>query len=95
MPSYREVNIIAAHLLVMRGDELLFGRRVNTGFSDGMWHLPAGHLDAGESVTAAAIREAAEEIGIAIDALPGDVVEYPAVAINHVRKNEQFSMYGF
>jgi 8-oxo-dGTP pyrophosphatase MutT (NUDIX family) len=59
------------HLLLRRGDEVLFGQRQNTGFEDGAWHLPSGHLEAGESVIAALIREADEEIGMTIQ--PEDV----------------------
>lgn len=60
------------HLLLTRSDgRVLFGRRQNTGFEDGAYHLPAGHLEAGESVIGALIREAKEETGITID--PGDV----------------------
>ncbi|MET9285990.1 NUDIX hydrolase [Nocardia beijingensis] len=59
------------HLLLRRGNEVLFGQRQNTGFEDGAWHLPSGHLEAGESVIDALIREAEEEIGVAI--APADV----------------------
>lgn len=59
------------HLLLRRGNEVLFGRRQNTGFEDGAWHLPSGHLEAGESVIDALIREAEEEIGVTI--APADV----------------------
>lgn len=45
---------------------MLFGQRQNTGFEDGAWHLPSGHLEADESVIDALIREAEEEIGITI-----------------------------
>lgn len=45
---------------------VLLGRRLNTGFADGSYHLPAGHLEAGESVIGALIREAREEIGVII-----------------------------
>ncbi|MGK8503762.1 NUDIX hydrolase [Nocardia asiatica] len=55
------------HLLLRRDDEVLFGRRENTGFEDGAWHLPSGHLEAGESVVEAVVREAAEEIGVRIE----------------------------
>ncbi|MFF0493638.1 NUDIX domain-containing protein [Nocardia sp. NPDC004068] len=59
------------HLLLRRGNEVLFGQRQNTGFEDGAWHLPSGHLEAGESVIDALIREAEEEIGVTI--APADV----------------------
>lgn len=56
------------HLLLVNNDgQLLFGHRQNTGFEDGAWHVPSGHLEAGESVVQALIREAKEEIGVAID----------------------------
>ncbi|WP_069163441.1 NUDIX hydrolase [Nocardia altamirensis] len=59
------------HLLLRRGNEVLFGQRHNTGFEDGAWHLPSGHLEADESVVSALIREANEEIGVTIK--PDDV----------------------
>ncbi|MFI6367633.1 NUDIX domain-containing protein [Nocardia sp. NPDC050630] len=59
------------HLVLRRGNEVLFGQRQNTGFEDGAWHLPSGHLEADESVITALIREAEEEIGVSIK--PEDV----------------------
>lgn len=46
---------------------MLLSRRRGS-YGDGMWHLPSGKLDAGESLLEAAIREAWEEIGVRIDA---------------------------
>ena len=46
-------------------------RRMNTGFFDGMLSLPGGHVEPGESVSMAAIREAGEEL--AIDIAPGQL----------------------
>lgn len=59
-------TIIDVHLLLVRDDELLLTRR-RGDYGDGMWHLPSGKLDASESVLAAAVREAEEEIGVLID----------------------------
>ncbi len=60
------------HLLLINPQgQVLFGRRQNTGFEDGAYHLPSGHLEAGESVIQALIREAKEEVGVIID--PADV----------------------
>lgn len=58
-------------LLINQASDVLFGQRQNTGYEDGAWHLPSGHLEAGESVVAALTREASEEIGVIID--PGEV----------------------
>ncbi|MGN9842063.1 NUDIX hydrolase [Nonomuraea sp. H19] len=60
--------IVAVHVLLVRDGAVLLGRRAGTGYGDGLWHLPAGHLEAGEAATGAAIREAAEELGVAISA---------------------------
>ena len=54
-------------LLLLNGDgEVIFGKRQNTGSEDDAWHLPSGHLEAGESVVRALIREAKEEIGVVL-----------------------------
>ncbi len=58
---------VTVHLLFFRGDQILLLRRFNTGYRDGFYSLPAGHLDGNETVVAAAVREAREEIGVQID----------------------------
>jgi len=67
MTVRRRFTIIpAVHLLFLADDRVLLARRYNTGYEDGMYSVPAGHLDGEETVRAAAIREAAEEIGVAV-----------------------------
>lgn len=46
--------------------KVLLGLRVNTGYADGMYSLPAGHVEDGETLTDCVIRESKEEIGITI-----------------------------
>jgi 8-oxo-dGTP diphosphatase len=59
--------IAAAHLVLVNDDgQVLLGRRQNTGFADGSFHLPSGHLEPGETLVDALIREAKEETGVTI-----------------------------
>ncbi|WP_460707245.1 NUDIX domain-containing protein [Myceligenerans halotolerans] len=48
--------------------EVLLQLRQNTGYRDGFWACAAaGHVEEGESVVEAAVREAAEELGVTVD----------------------------
>jgi len=47
----------AAYMMLRQGRAVLLSRRCNTGFEDGAWGLPAGHLNAGECAVSAAVRE--------------------------------------
>lgn len=76
--------VSAVHLLLVRGNEVLLLRRFNTGYEDGNYSVPAGHLDGNEEVKTAAIREASEEIGITID--PADL---QVVGVMHRKSNDE------
>ena len=63
-PPRRHAEIVDVHLLLRRGGEILLARRAGTGYADGLLHAPSGHVEDGEDVRTAVLREAAEEIGI-------------------------------
>jgi len=54
------------HLILRQDGKVLLGLRKNTGFADGLYHLPAGRLEPEETIDAGTAREAREELGIDI-----------------------------
>jgi 8-oxo-dGTP diphosphatase len=58
--------IPAIYILFRHEGKLLLIRRANTGYQDGNYSLPAGHVDGGEPAEQAALREALEEVGVRI-----------------------------
>ncbi|KAB2670920.1 NUDIX domain-containing protein [Ochrobactrum sp. LMG 5442] len=56
----------AVFVILARGAEICMLQRKATGWMDGSFTLPAGGLDGGETIRAAAIREAFEETGVVI-----------------------------
>jgi mutator protein MutT len=67
----RNKAIPAAYVFLEKNGEVLIARRCNTGYQDGNYQVPAGHVEMGELPSEALIREAKEEIGI--DISPGDL----------------------
>lgn len=60
--------IPAVHLFLLRNDAILLLRRYNTGWEDGKYSVPAGHVDGKEKISDAMMREAKEEIGVTVKA---------------------------
>jgi 8-oxo-dGTP diphosphatase len=75
---------VTVHLLFLKEDSILLSRRYQTGYMDGHYSVPAGHLDGGETVTQAAVREAREETGILLD--PQDIT---FACVLHRREDEE------
>lgn len=139
-------HFVDVHVLLLRADTVLLSRRRSGDEFDGLWHLPAGKLEEGESAKAGAAREAVEEVGVRIelpdlelvhtahvvaadrpdriglffrttrwagepenrepgkcyelrwfplDALPGDLIAYPAAGLRGMRTGEIYSELGW
>jgi 8-oxo-dGTP diphosphatase len=56
----------ASYLILIHEKKALLIRRFNTGYEDGNYSLPAGHVEPGERPTLCALREAEEEIGVSV-----------------------------
>jgi len=66
--------IPAAYVLFEDKGKILILLRANTGYYDGYWGLPSGHVEQGESLKTAALREALEETGILLKKSSLDMV---------------------
>ncbi len=59
--------LATVNIFLIKAGKILLIRRANTGFFDGSYEAPAGHIDGGEPVRKAAAREALEEVGVSIE----------------------------
>ena len=66
MPPRSLVPLTVFTILINDHNQVLLTRRANTGFGDGCYGLPGGHVEKDELIPDAAIRETKEEVGIDI-----------------------------
>lgn len=66
MSRVRHKHSTSVFVALMRDEEVCLLRRKGTGWLDGSFSLPAGGLDAGETIADAACREVLEEVGVQI-----------------------------
>ena len=81
------VERIAALALVQGNEVLLAQRSFQSDWAPGMWHVPGGKVEAGETVEAAALREITEEIGVEVqlvDVAFRGIVAYDQASGRHV-----------
>lgn len=55
-----------ALVLLQQGDKILLGKRINVALYNRLWCCPGGHIEAGESLSQALVRECQEELGITL-----------------------------
>ena len=63
--GHRPIIMVGSGVLLLRGNQVLLQRRKDNG----LWGIPGGSLEPGESLEEAAIRETYEEVGLVIDKL--------------------------
>ncbi len=56
MTKVRHKYSASVFVVLMRGEDICLLRRKGTGWPDGLFSLPAGGLDAGETIASAGIR---------------------------------------
>ena len=60
-------SLVAVYVMAVNDrEEILLLRRANTGYRDGFYDMPAGHLEEGETLRQAALRELKEETGLVV-----------------------------
>lgn len=59
----------AVYGLLVKDDQVLLARRKDTGYEDGNYNFPSGHIDGEEAATEAMKRELREELGIEVTEL--------------------------
>ncbi len=62
----RNKAVPAVYVILRKEDVILIARRCNTGYQDGNYNLPSGHVEDGETPIDAMVREVKEEIGVEI-----------------------------
>lgn len=65
--SNRCYFLVAVHAFFIKDGKILLLRRKNTGYMDGFYSVPAGHVDGEETIWKAMVREAFEEVAVKLD----------------------------
>jgi 8-oxo-dGTP diphosphatase len=63
----RFTSIIDVHVVLRRAGQILLLRRAGDVYASGQLCLPSGHLEDGENILEAAVRETKEETGVTLD----------------------------
>ncbi|ABF46225.1 MULTISPECIES: NUDIX domain-containing protein [Deinococcus] len=60
-------HLIAWLILRDAAGRVLLGRRAGVAYGAGLWGLPGGHVERGEGLAEAAVRETGEEVGLRVN----------------------------
>ncbi len=81
---------VLVHVVLSQApDRVFLLRRAGTGYRDGWYTLPGGHVEAGETLTAAAHRECREEAGVVATSL------MPVAVLSYLDRREQPPVQGY
>lgn len=67
MTPDRTFHLVAWAMLLDPQGRVLLGRRSGVSYGNGLWGLPGGHVEPGEGLAEAAVREVLEEVGVRVD----------------------------
>lgn len=100
MTADRYASVVDVHVILRRAGKLLLLRRAGNTWASGQLCLPSGHLENGESILAAAVRETREEthselVWASPGNLPPDTVDYTAAIITAVERGATFTLSGW
>ncbi len=84
-------HIPSIYVLLRRNGKIAFLLRSKTGYKDGAYTLPAGHVEKGESFRIAAAREALEEVGVRV--APQDLRQIYAMYRNEKEEYERVDLF--
>lgn len=88
------VDLLISKKNEMNEEEVLLALRENTGYKDGEYELPGGHVDEGEDLLGAMIREAKEELKIKVERNELDIVHilhhYKGGALKFIIKAKKY-----
>ena len=79
---------VAVFIFLERDGQIYLQRRANTGWADGMWTLPSGHIDPGQTAIEALQMEAREEAEVTL--APEDIVFVHAHYVHDAYANYYF-----
>lgn len=65
-PRKGTLNVPSVYVILRKKGKILFVFREHTGYQDGTYCLPSGHIEENENALAAAARETEEEVGVKI-----------------------------
>ncbi len=80
---------VTVHLFFFHENQILLLRRFNTGYRDGEYSIPAGHINGDETIMDAATREAEEEVGVKLEA--GDM--FFSSAMHQIEDDEYVNFF--